>query len=577
MNYKLKQNINNNYSVIEQIFINRGFELSNIQHYLNTTDDDILNPLLLDNIELAAKTLIKHIKENNQMFICVDPDCDGMTSAAIFINYLYKLFPSYVINKVKYGLPKGKQHGVNVNNIPLGTSLVVAIDSSSSSFEETKELKNKNIEVIVLDHHESEHVDENAIIVNNQLCDYPTKSLSGAGIAFKFCSYLDSLLSEDKRYADELLDLAALGMIADMVSLKDFETRRIITKGLAAPKNIFLSAMIDKNSYSLGSDLTPMGVAFYIAPYVNATIRSGTQKEKMILFEAMLDHKAHNKVPSTKRGCAGQEEFLVHQAVRNCTNIKNRQTKSRDKNYEIVKEIIETQNLLNNKILLITLPKIYNMDKNLTGLVANQIMAEYQRPTLILNETENTWEGSGRGYKLSSFKDFLNENPYVNWATGHANAMGCSISKENLQNFIENSNELLRDMDFTPCPEVDFVYDGYNFVPNDILQIAQLKQYWGQEIPEPLVVINNVKVTKDNIVLMSPDKNPTLKINLPNGIEIIKFKSSKEEYEALKPIDTGALTLTVLGTCDANTWNGVTTGQILINDYEITKEIKYYF
>ena len=276
------------------------------------------------------------------MFICVDPDCDGMTSAAIFINYLYKLFPSYVINKVKYGLPKGKQHGVNVNNIPLGTSLVVAIDSSSSSFEETKELKNKNIEVIVLDHHESEHVDENAIIVNNQLCDYPTKSLSGAGIAFKFCSYLDSLLSEDKRYADELLDLAALGMIADMVSLKDFETRRIITKGLAAPKNIFLSAMIDKNSYSLGSDLTPMGVAFYIAPYVNATIRSGTQKEKMILFEAMLDHKAHNKVPSTKRGCAGQEEFLVHQAVRNCTNIKNRQTKSRDKNYEIVKEIIET-------------------------------------------------------------------------------------------------------------------------------------------------------------------------------------------------------------------------------------------
>ena len=126
----------------------------------------------------------------------------------------------------------------------------------------------------------------------------------------KFNKVIEKIITESKveqyAYADELLDLAALGMIADMVSLKDFETRRLITKGLASPKNLFFSAMVDKSSYSLGGELTPIGVAFYIAPYVNATIRSGTPKEKMVLFESMLDHKAHNKVPSTKRGCAGQ-------------------------------------------------------------------------------------------------------------------------------------------------------------------------------------------------------------------------------------------------------------------------------
>mgnify|MGYP003305776991 CR=1 FL=1 len=75
-----------------------------------------------------------------------------------------------------------------------------------------------------------------------------------------------------------------------------------------------------------------------------------------------------------------------------------------------------------------------------------------------------------------------------------------------------------------------------------------------------MVAIENVKVTKDNIILMSPDRNPTLKIKLPNGVELIKFKSSEEEFKSLKPKDTGAITLTIVGTCDSNFYNGTTTG-----------------
>lgn len=75
---------------------------------------------------------------------------------------------------------------------------------------------------------------------------------------------------------------------------------------------------------------------------------------------------------------------------------------------------------------------------------------------------------------------------------------------------------------------------------------------------------------------MSPDKNPTLKITLPNGTSLIKFKSSKEEYESLKR-DTGCLSLNIIGTCNQNIWNGIVSPQVLIEDYEIEKEIKYYF
>nr|DAJ96679.1 MAG TPA: single-stranded-DNA-specific exonuclease RecJ [Caudoviricetes sp.] len=109
----------------------------------------------------------------------------------------------------------------------------------------------------------------------------------------------------DVHYADEFLDLAALGIIADVMSLKDFETKRIIEKGIANIRNPFIKTMIQRNSFSIGNELTPTGIAFYIAPYVNATIRVGDLDEKMLLFESMLEYKAYQQIPSTKRGCKG--------------------------------------------------------------------------------------------------------------------------------------------------------------------------------------------------------------------------------------------------------------------------------
>ena len=581
-------------TAVEQVLANRGIAPKDVEHYLNTTDEDILDPQLIMNIEEGVKVLVQTIARGDKVLIQIDSDCDGYTSAAALINYLNHLFPGFVQSNIYYRIHSGKQHGILLETVPDDVKLVIAPDSSSNDYEVHQALKAKGVNVLVIDHHEADQISENAVIINNQLCDYPTKSLSGVGMVYKFCSYMDELLNVD--YADDYLDLVALGMVADMMDLRDYETRHLITRGLENIRNPYFKGMVDKQAYSLKDGLSPIGVAFYIAPYVNATIRMGTQEEKLMLFESMLDYRGYELVPSTKRGCKGQQETRVEQACRNCTNIKSRQTKARDAALENIERIIEEKNLLNNKILAIKLDT-FEADKNLTGLIANQLMAKYQRPVLLLNKTYYdmtlceedgtpittrttiTWEGSGRGYDKSKFdnlREFLKESDLVLYAEGHANALGVGIADINFDRFIEYSNQALADFDFTPCYKVDFIFYGDDFRGNDIIEIAELKSLWGQGVEEPLVAIEHINIHNGNVVLMSPDKSPTLKITLPNGTSLIKFKSSKEEYEKLHS-ETGCITINIVGRCERNIWNGIVNPQIIIEDYEIVGEQKYYF
>lgn len=572
--------LNAEISAVERVLTNRGIEIHNILHYLHTTDADILSPKLIANMEEGVKMLIRHIAANDKIFIQIDSDCDGYTSAAVLINYLNCIFPSFVQNNIYYRIHQGKEHGLIPNTISADVKMVIAPDSSSNDYEEHKILKDKGIDVLVIDHHEAEKVSENACIINNQLCDYPTKSLSGVGMVYKFCCYIDELLNVD--YAENFVDLVALGLIADMMDMRDYETRHLITLGLQNIRNPFFHAMVDKQAFSLKGENTPIGIAFFVAPYVNATIRMGDHNEKMTLFESMLDFRAYERIPSTKRGARGEMETRVEQAIRNCTNIKNRQTRARDSALESIEGIIKKYNLLEDKILVIKLDEKMAVEKTLTGLIANQLMAKYQRPVLLLNKVVTddviTWEGSGRGYDKSKFdnlREFLNYSGLVMYAEGHANALGVGIEDTLFDEFISYSNEELAAFDFTPCYKVDFIFNANNFNGKDILDIAQLKHYWGQGIEEPYVALEDVKISANNITLMSPDKKPTLKITLPNGTSLIKFKSSEEEYEKLTASE--CVTINVVGHCEANTFNGVTKPQILVEDYEITKQLNYYF
>lgn len=581
MEYRLRAPEFPIYTPVEQVLVNRGIPYDQINHYLNTTDNDILDPRLIPHLDEGAKMLIKHISQNDKVLIQVDSDCDGYTSAALLINYLYCLFPSFVNNNISYRVHMGKQHGIIPDTIPEDVRLVIAPDSSSNDYEAHEYLNLSGVDVLVIDHHEADHISKYACVINNQLCDYPTKSLSGVAMVWKFCCYIDMLLKTD--HAQKFLDLVALGLVADMMDVRDFETRRLIDKGLQQIRNPYFRGAIDKDQFHFTNEITPIGVAFYIAPLINATTRVGTQEEKLMLFESMLDFRGYELVPSTKRGCKGQAETRVEQACRNCTNIKSRQTKIRDNSLEKIEQIIVNQNLLSNKILIVQLDDLIT-DRNLTGLIANQLMSEYQRPVLILNRIENengtiTWEGSGRGYdksRLKDFRGFLENNKYVMYAEGHANAFGVGIKDEDISAFIASTNSALDGFDFTPIYNVDFIYKSDELTPDEVIDIAGMKSLWGQGVEEAEIAVEGIKVHKDNIRILSPDKNPTLKIMLPNGINFMKFRSSEEEYDKLYS-ELGYVTINIVGECERNIWNNKISPQVMIKDYEIVDRANYYF
>lgn len=578
MKYKLIAKPNKNYSPMQQILVNRGIDVKDIEHYLKTSDADILNPDLLDNMIEGVKRLISAIKNQEKIFLIVDCDADGFTASAALVNYIYKVFPS-AMDLLSIQLHEGKEHGIEekwLEEIVANEyKLVICPDASSNDYKQHKFLKDNGIDVLVLDHHDAEEVSENAIIINNQLSDYPNKTLSGVGIVYKFCSKIDELMKIKE--ADTILDLVSLGMIADMMDMRNFETKHLIQKGLTRIENPFFKALVERQAYSIGETVTPIGVAFYIAPLINATIRVGTQNEKEVMFKAMLNHCAYDMIPSTKRGEKGKTEAVVVQAVRNATNVRNRQKKARDNGFEYVEQIIAANNLDKNKIIVVQVSE--DLDKNLTGLIANQLMAKYQKPVLLVRETdEGLLQGSARGYDKSELKDlksFLLESGFMEYAEGHAAAMGVGIYKDKVNALVDYSNTVLANCDFSACYDVDYEYMSNDFKAQDIIDIGSMKSLWGKGVDEAMVVIKGIKITSNNITLMSANKNPTIKITLQNGTSLIKFGASQAEFETLK--SSGYTEIDIIGTCAINEWQGMITPQILIKDYEVVGKQDYYF
>lgn len=588
MEYQLKTPLlplKDSYSAVERVFATRGIAPENIEHYLNTTDDDILPPESIPNMNEGAKMVISHIAHNDKILVQVDSDCDGYTSGACLLNYLNCLFPGYVQNNIIYRIHTGKQHGIILETIPEDVKLVIAPDSSSNDYEQHKILHDRGCDVLVIDHHEAEAISEYACVINNQLCDYPNKTLSGVGMVYKFCSYIDKIMDVD--YADQFLDLVALGLVGDMMDLRNFETRHLVVRGLENIRNPYFKEMVKVQNYSISraGGLCPFAISFYIAPQINGTIRMGTAEEKLMLFESMLDYRAYEQVPSTKRGCKGQYETRVEQACRNCTNIKRNQAKATDASLDIIEHIIENKNLTENKIIAVKLDEDHATNRNLTGLIANQLMAKYKHPILLLTQSIDedgkiVWEGSGRGYDTSNFSDlrsFIRDSGYAFLAEGHANAFGVGITDDKFDDFIKYSNEALKDCAFNPCIKVDFIWHSYDFTGEDIKELASLNQIWGQEIEKPYVALENLTIQPANVSLMSRDKSPTLKIELPNGVSLIKFKSSEEEFQELTKYPSGSININAVGTCKINEWNGTINPQIEVEDYEIVGETKYYF
>lgn len=582
MKYMLK---NNDYSfkqldILTKILKNRNIQEKDMQRYLNTTDEDINSPLLLgeDKLRAATELLIQNIKDTNKVLVICDCDADGFTSAGLLLNYLYDLFPAFVENCVKWYVHSDKQHGMAdvmdyINQKDF--SLIICPDSATNDMIYQKELKEKGIDTIVLDHHLSEgDIYDKAIIINNQICDYPNKELSGVGVVWQFCRYIDNLMGKD--YAEAYLDLVALGLTGDMMSLIEIETKHLINKGFESSriKNPYIYEMWQKNKFKLGEQISSIDAAFYIVPMINAVQRSGTIEEKELLFKSMLKYEAFKMIPSTKRGCKGEEERLVDQAVRMSTNVKNRQTRAQEASLEYLENKIEEENLLDNKVLVFTLEP-GKVDKNIAGLIANKMAGKYQRPCCMLTKIEvdgePRYQGSARGYQgsgLEDFKSICEGTGLTLLVAGHHNAFGLAIGENAPDEFIKRTNEQLKDFSTESVYVVDEIYKGGDVVPADIIQVSELKHLWGKDFNEALVAIEGLKVTPSMVTVYRKTSN-TLKITLPNKVSIMKFNASEEECDMFQNQQGAYIEINVVGRCSKNEWMGNISAQVMLEEYEV--------
>lgn len=412
MKTKIKRKNSTN---VYDILATRGVDYS----LLFTLDEnDKRNPFDFTDMDKAIDLIHNAYTGNKKICYIVDSDTDGHTSFSIAYNYFKSIYPN---KSVDYFMNEGKRHGIyliepKLQQLEEGDTLIV-FDAASNDVESIKILLDKNINVVVNDHHdiEEKNIDKinvlkkykNYAICTPQLENFECR-LTGAGMAQKVIE------AYDKKYgysnSEFYRDLAAVGIVADMEQFSN-ENAYYLDKGLSNIYNPLLKAIVEKNRFNIGSELTAQDISFSIAPLINALIRVGTQEERDLMLKASITPEMI-QVPSKKRGAKeGDTEELHEQAARIMTNVKARQKRQVDKAIKEAKRLDE-----GNTIILLTVEN----NKNFTGLIANKIAGEEGRPCLVLwSKDDKSYNGSARCPINMDFKQFLLDSNLVDFAAGY--------------------------------------------------------------------------------------------------------------------------------------------------------------
>jgi single-stranded-DNA-specific exonuclease len=562
---------------VTKILENRG--IKNVPMFLNPTKSCLEDNHLLDNIDLSVDIFLKHMNNNSKVVVLQDCDCDGVTSAALMIQYINDNFPSI---SVDYIIHDNKEHGLDNKSMleiePKKPDLLIIPDAGSNDLRQLKTLKSVGIDVIVLDHHdESEKVtrlksiyrlnnlNDFAVIVNNQMSSKVNdKSMTGVGIVYKFCSVVDERLKRDT--VNKYLDLVALGMIADSCDLSQLQTRYLVLEGIKQIQNEtnhnkFISELVKSQAYSLHSKATILGISFYIAPLVNALIRLGTKDGKEIMLKAFLNssEKAIVKI----RGKGEIEVSIQEQARRLCESYKRKQQKITSDYTEVLKEQINEFGL--NEYPVICCKADKSFEKTFTGLIANKLTSMYNKPCLLLRDYNDILMGSARGFDKShikDIKDFCLQTKLFDLAEGHPNACGVTIKKDNISKFYDYLSQ--QNFDNTLNYTVDAVFDEKSLTAEVIQSIFALSDVWGTNIEEPLFLLKLKCPTDGGFTVLGNEKN-TIKLTFHN-IEIIKFRSSENEYNEIKTLGK-MVEFTIVGKFSVNEYNGKKTPQVIVENW----------
>lgn len=555
------------FDILGTVLENRG--IKDVERFLNPSISDVNHYSGLLDMDKAVQVFVEHEKKESRMVVIQDSDGDGWTSACATVGYIRRQFPhvevEYLIHEERVnGLTEKMMSQISV----LDVGLVIVPDAGSNDQTQIKELQEKGIDVIVLDHHaiEEDTVIEYGTIINPQLCldSYPNDQFSGVGITYKFLQALDDFYGLNG--ADEYLDLVAIGNISDSVNQTQPETRHYIYKGLSKIKNPFFKELVKKNA-DWADEIYPSLVSWQLVNHLNAIIRVGSMEEKLAVFRAMLGEEDTITRISKYRGIEREvTETLPEQAVRLCVNARSRQNRLKRKLLKEASQKVEEQRLDRNAFIILTLDKI---PSGFSGFLAGDIAGTYRRPTLVMSyyEEDNTYNGSLRAYSggLQNVKSFLEETGLFNWVRGHEGAAGVSISAENLQVLDKVINKKLQFEASENLIPVDFEISSKALTVDLIEEVASYERYFGKNCEPPSFAITGVEIDCSTIQFSSIMKT------MVKGVELLSFNIDKRLQDLA--MDKKLVVVDIVGELGLNHFNGNITPQVKITAIDI-KQVK---
>lgn len=574
------ENFTENY--MENLMKARGVE--DFEQFINPTKDNLQSWTDLTNIRegVTLIDLVMRAEKPKRVAVIVDCDIDGETSATIIYKYLKRLSPEIEID---YYLHEEKQHGLEdvwKRIAEKDYNLLIIPDAGTNDGTYAEEI---DCPILVIDHHileDSSYFPDHMVVVNNQTSPaYKNKDLSGAGMVYQFCRALDDFYGVN--WADDYIDLAAVGICGDMMSGLQIENQYIWKAGFSNLQNLFLKTIARKQAFSIAGDtncsdrelaeaLTPTAIAFYIVPMINAMIRVGTMEEKERLFLAFID--GEQLVPCNKRGAKGTMEKVAIESARECTNARLHQNKTKEQVVECLEQKIFKNDLLENKILFIKLEDEDVFPKVLNGLVSMQLSNKYKKPTIVARLNDQGYiRGSARGLnesELASFKNYLNSTSLFEYTAGHDNAFGISIKDRDLDNLHAKANVDLEEYDFDASfYEVNFVRNATDKdIEKIVTEISRYTKLWSHKNNQPIIGVNNINLAKADIQIIGKNKD-TIKF-LKNGITYMKFKAT-DMIEEIDKFDE--IKMEITGTPNMNYFGGNCYPQIFIKGYEIHNNV----
>tara|TARA_R110002049_G_scaffold13509_2_gene58600 strand:+ start:235487 stop:237073 length:1587 start_codon:yes stop_codon:yes gene_type:complete len=522
-------------------------------------------------VDAAAKLLFETIKTSQRMVIVGDYDADGATSTALAMRGLTSLGAeniSYLVpNRFEYG------YGLTPEIVNLAKSnapdLIITVDNGISSISGVKRARDLGINVLVTDHHLPGHELPNAnVIVNpNQPGDsFESKSLAGVGVMFYVLVTLRSYMREQGWFKSqdisepnfaELLDLVALGTVADVVPL-DRNNRILIEQGLRRIRagkccpGILALLKVAGCDYSraVSTDL-----AFYVGPRVNA---AGRLEDMSIGIECLLAKSEH---------AASEIASQLH-----TLNIERREIESQMKE-EAIKSLdrIKSDKLVRNKNELGICVYQPDWHQGVIGILAARIKEKYYRPTIAFaNSDDEELKGSARSIPGVHIRDVLDtiaaRHPdIIAKFGGHAMAAGLSLPKNKYDEFVAAFHQVLGEWLTPEDLHNEILSDGELGEQNLSLAMAKILRTsgpWGQGFPVP-VFDGEFKVLDYRVVGEHHLKLTLQSTDGDTSVNAIAFNYANFDWNNRAAVVHAAYEL------DVNQFRGIESPQLLIRHLEV--------